>query len=364
MHNTETSPIRHALPGEPGDSAWFYRQNKFEQGEILRQVAFKRRQWPDLADGHSRNRPQHYYPHILPEGNERLAFYPAFADEVQRYMEREHIAPHTELLNLKSSQAACLNFLFPLRQDRVFCTKVLRHFLSGLVSIEDIQFEYTGPAEATEWLGEPRSGGRGQNRTSIDTAIFWRDNQGNMCATLAEWKYTERNDGRCSAYGNGSKDDRTRCRSLNVTSDADPARSCLLNTGKRHRDRRYWEHMAEAGIDLRAFEGVDGCPFQGPFYQIMRQYQLAAFLRQSGRFDRAEVISIGFSGNKSLQRSPRQLWPLRANRDQPLTDIWNSVIVPERKLRHITVEQLMGVVDQYSAAGPGWRNYILDRYGV
>jgi hypothetical protein len=149
-----TSIIHHALPSEPGDTGWFYHQNKFEQGEIQRQVAYKRRHCPDLADGHSRNRPQHYYPLILPEGSEGLVFYTAFADDVLQYIERERIAMHTELLNLKSSQAACLNFLFPFRKDRVFGTKVLRHFLNGLVSIEDIQFEYTGPEEALPELRE------------------------------------------------------------------------------------------------------------------------------------------------------------------------------------------------------------------
>ena len=192
------SPIHHTLPNEPGDTAWFYRQNKFEQAEVLRQVAYKRRQWPGLHDGHSSIRPQHYYPHILPLGNERLVFYKGFAVQILEYMSEERIAPHTELLNLKSSQAACLNFLFQLRTDWDLAAGVLRHFLDGLVSIEDIQFEYTGPPEATEWLGEPPSGGRGQNRTSIDAAIFWKNRHGQRCAALVEWKYTERNFGRCA----------------------------------------------------------------------------------------------------------------------------------------------------------------------
>ena len=36
---------RRVLPGEEGgDTAWFYRQNSFEQQEVFRQVAFKHRQ--------------------------------------------------------------------------------------------------------------------------------------------------------------------------------------------------------------------------------------------------------------------------------------------------------------------------------
>jgi hypothetical protein len=77
-----------------------------------------------------------------------------------------------------------------------------------------------------------------------------------------------------------------------------------------------------------------------------------------------EVISIGFVGNQALHRAPRQLWPLRKSPDQPLTAIWNSIVVPEYRLRHITVEQLIGAVDRVSYIDPSWRSYLLERYGV
>ena len=78
-----TNPVtieRHALPGEEsGDTAWFQRQNPFGQREALRPVAFKRCRWPHLPDGAASKRPTYTYPHILPAGHERLAFYEPLA---------------------------------------------------------------------------------------------------------------------------------------------------------------------------------------------------------------------------------------------------------------------------------------------
>ena len=170
MRTTNPATIqRHVLPGEEdGSTAWFHRQNGFEQREVLRQVAFKRSRWPHLPDGQSSQRPTYAYPHILPAGHERLAFYEPLDDAILSYLDENDIALHSEVLNLKSSQAACLNFLFPLRQDLDLARSVLRPFLPGLREVTGIEFEYTGPPDATEWLGEPKRGKRGQNRTSID----------------------------------------------------------------------------------------------------------------------------------------------------------------------------------------------------
>jgi len=208
---------RHVLPGEEGgDTAWFYRQNAFEQQEIFRQVAFKRRRWPELGDGSASKRPTYTYPHILPAGHERLAFYGPLADAILAYLAEEDIALHSEVLNLKSSQAACLNFLFPLRQDLDLAKASLGSFLPGLREVTGIEFEYTGSPEVTQWLGEPRRGKRGQNRTSIDAAVFWVGRSKKRCITLVEWKYTERNFGACSAFQSAPKDDKARCRALDV----------------------------------------------------------------------------------------------------------------------------------------------------
>ncbi len=362
---TSETTKRHVLPGEEGgDTTWFYRQNSFEQQEIFRQVAFKRRRWPDLDDGHASKRPTYTYPHILPAGHERLAFHVALADAILSYLTEEDIAAHTELQNLKSSQAACLNFLFPLRQDPGLAKAALRSFLPGLREVSGIEFEYTGPPEATRWLGEPERGKRGQNRTSIDAAIFWIGRSKREHITLVEWKYTESNFGVCSAFASAAGEDKARCSSLDVARDSDPARSCLLTTGGDRRSRRYWEHMGAAGICLSAFADVQGCPFQGPFYQLMRQFLLAAYLRQAGEADEVDVVSIGFARNTKLGEVPPQLRPLLGGTGGDIVDAWNAVLKDVPSLHHSTVEGLMAQVNRIEGIDLGWRNYLRDRYDV
>jgi hypothetical protein len=367
---------RHVLPGEEGgDTAWFYRQNAFEQQEIFRQVAFKRRRWPELGDGKWSKRPTYTYPHILPAGHERLAFYEPLADAILAYLAEEDIAIHSEVLNLKSSQAACLNLFFPLRQDLDLARSVLGSFLPGLREVTGIEFEYTGPQDVTgiecvgtpkvtKWLGEPERGRRGQNRTSIDAAIFWIGRSKRKHTTLVEWKYTERSFGACSAFQSASKDDKARCRALDVARDRDLARSCLLTTGGDHRSRRYWEHMEAAGISLPAFASVQGCPFQGPFYQLMRQFLLAAYLRQTGEADEVEVVSIGLVRNTKLHEVPSQLHSLVGSGGEGVVGAWNAVLTGVPLMRHWTVEEFMARVNRLEGIDLGWRNYLRERYDV
>jgi hypothetical protein len=80
---------RHVLPDEAdGDTRWFYRQNRFEREEIVRQVEWKRARFPSLPDGLHVKYEEHSYPHILPsdlptaDDNRRRAFWPEMADSL------------------------------------------------------------------------------------------------------------------------------------------------------------------------------------------------------------------------------------------------------------------------------------------
>ena len=356
---------RHVLPGEEGgDTAWFYRQNSFEQQEIFRQVAFKRRRWPHLSDGSASKRPTFTYPHILPIGHERLAFYEPLADAILSYLVEEGVALHSEVPNLKSSQSACLNFFFPLRQDLDLAKAALQPFLPGLREVTRIEFEYTGPPGITQWLGEPERGRRGQYRTSIDVAIFWIGRRSRRCITLVEWKYTESSFGVCSAFSSARGFDRSRCRSLDVARDKHPARSCLLTTGGDRRSRRYWEHVEAAGISLPACASVRGCPFRGPFYQLMRQFLLAAYLRRKGEAGEMEVVCIGFARNTRLHALPPHLRSLVDRQEEGIVGAWNAVLKDVPPMRHWTVEDLMARVNKIEGLDLGWRNYLRERYDV
>lgn len=356
--------INHVLPGEAGgDWSWFGRQNAFEQQEIRRQVAYRRRHWPDLPNGPWSKRPSHFYPHILPAGCEHLAFYPPLADVILDYLQGEDIALHSEALNLKSSQVACLNILFPLRCDLRLATAAFRQLIPDLVEVTRIEFEDTGGPGATEWLGEPARGKRGQNRTSIDAALSWCDTDGRRRASLIEWKYTEPNFGVCSAFTKAGSAEQQRCLELRLTDDR-PELSCLLTDGGDTRHRHYWKHLAGAGIRKDAFACVKGCPFAGPLYQLMRQQLLAAYFVQARVADAADVLVLSFAGNTALAELPEALAPLRLSREATILDVWNRALAGASPVRHLTVENLMVAIDRTAGADGEWRDYVRERYGV
>jgi hypothetical protein len=366
--------IRHKLPDDPGqgDLSWFKGQNAFEQTEIKRQVAFKRTNWPDLPNGPFVKLPNHTYPHILPANKEALAFYPGFSSDVLTYMSENDIAIHSEALNLKSSQVACLNFLFPLRLNLSLASKVLRDMdgFQNIKSVENIEFEYTGQDETnrtnqpfTEWMGEPKSGKRGQNRTSIDAAIFWTDKQSASHITLIEWKYTERNFGVCSAFEKASPEKKASCQTINVLDD--PASHCVVAGDGRNCGRHYWDHISAAGISLKKLSTVAGCPFQGPFYQLMRQFLMAHYLRKNDMADEVDVIVVEFEGNESLRKVPPQLKSLGMGIPKTVVEAWNSALADRTPpLRVITAEDLISAYDFHLEPDLRWRQYIINRYDV
>lgn len=347
--------VTHKLPGDSGegDIAWFDRMNDFEQEETRRQAHYKRAHWPDLSDGRRQGRT---YPHILPDGHQEKALFDAF---VIPYMQAHDIAFHAEFLNLRSSQACCLNFLFPLRGNLELASRVLRIWLPGLDRVTGIEFEYTGPEAVTDWLGEPPGGKRGLNRTSVDAAVWWADGDRQPRLTLLEWKYTEKGFGSCGGYGSRGNPDPERCRTLDVRS-IDPPRDCYLVKGDTARTRRrYWEHMQDGGIRVPEFVGK-GCPLRGPLYQLIRLQLLAHWLATNTR-NRVEVAVACFQGNTALMRSPPYLKYL----DPHLPSVWQSLLPEPNKFRVLLVQDLMAHCDYLpDVAKSPWRRYLGERYGV
>lgn len=357
----EQTQHHHVLPGEDGDSSWLARLNDFERQETRRQVKFKRDHWPRLQDGVWSKRPSETYPHILPEGHLKKGLFPVMADAVIDYCAQEAIAIHSEALNLRSSQVACFNVMFPLRLDLDLARRVLAPLLPGVQRVLSIDFEYTGNDGATLWLGEPAGGKRGQNRTSIDVAIKWDEGKQKIL-TLVEWKYTERGYGACGGATSVGNKDKIACTQLHLTSSEDRKR-CYLTLSRQH--RHYWDHMVEAGINLERLEKMrPGCPFRGPFYQLMRQFQLAAYLRRPDageKVDVVEVVSVAFRGNTSLL-DPGPYAALGST----ITEAWNSALhagVPP--LRHVAVEQIADAIKADGAANATeLAGYLSERYGL
>jgi hypothetical protein len=359
-----TKKIMHYLPPDStGDTSWFFRQNEFERQEIRRQLAFKDRNWPNTEHGESGTDSNQFYPHILP--GDLGVFYQGFSVAVYDYFEEADIAIHSEVLNLKSSQAACVNVLFPLKQDLQLAATVLQPFLKDLEEVTNVEFEDTGeldsnPGGITAWLGEPLGGKRGKNRTSIDCAIYWRDRSSNSNITLIEWKYTERGFGKCSAYSKATTETKTRC---NQVLNLGGKQACLLVDNGPWRSRHYWDLLKDAGIRIEQLNDLGVCPFSGQLYQVMRQFLVASYLRQNG-FDIVDVMVIGFSGNNSLHKIPTPLIPLKKEESDTIIDVWNGMLSDVPPLRYLSVGELFESIDKISSIDQKWREYVKERYGV
>ncbi|HEX3045287.1 MAG TPA: hypothetical protein VHY08_11050 [Bacillota bacterium] len=340
------------------DPDWLKRLNEFERQETLRQIEYKNRHWPGLPDGAWSKNPECRYPHILPEGSLEKVFYPGIGGEVIQYCEENDIAIHSEALNLRSSQVSCFNVMFPLRRNLDLAAVALQPLLPGVVKVNQIEFEYTGDAGATEWLGEPAGGKRGQNRTSIDVAVWWEDGKQKNYLTLVEWKYTEKGFGSCGGYASSGNQDRELCNQLDVMAP-DMVMRCYLTQGRNK--RRYWERLEEAGICLAALARTKGCPFRGPFYQLMRQYLLAAYLRKVEAVDRVEVAAVAFGGNRSLLDKGKEVGDKGT-----VIEAWNRGLSGETpKLRHTVVEEIVGKIrSDSSGEARDLAGYLGERYGV
>lgn len=336
----------HDLPGFGPNAEWFGRLNRFEAQETVRQVQFKDSRWPGLPHGCWSKDQTHTYPHILPDGEFGKALYQHIAQAVQKYCAQESIAWHSEALNLRSSQVCCFNVLFPLRQDLELAAAVLSPLLPSVRRVTAVEFEYTGDSGATTYLGEPSNGGRGQNRTSIDVAIWWED-ASKSHLTLCEWKYTERSFGPCGGHKSDGNPDPENCSRLNPSVPSSWA-MCYLTAPRHHRN--YWAHMAQAGVNLASFNQADGCPFKGPFYQVMRQFLLAAYLRQHGDDNDVDVAVIAFKGND------------REVGYSGTVQEWNQHLVGVPPLRLVYVDDIVASIRAH-ATGPH-EAYLRDRYGV
>ena len=337
-------------------SSWFQRLNSFEQQETLRQINYKKKRWPDLPDGQWSKNPQYFYPHIMPEGHLKEVFYPPIAEDVIRYCGSE-IAIHSEALNLRSSQVACFNVMFPLKKNLDLAQKALASLLPGVKKVENIEFEYTGDTGATEWLGEPENGKRGQNRTSIDAAIWWKDSSENVL-TLVEWKYTERSMGTCGGFKSIGNDSKSLC-NLPFTNVKQSKENCYLMKPRNH--RHYWDHLGEAGIDVSKLASTNGCPFRDSFYQLLRQFLLAAYLRKDKSIDRVELAVVSFRDNKSLNQVPSYLSSFGGT----IIDAWNNILTGVPKLRHVLAEDIASALRSANTSeGQMLSEYLHDRYGL
>lgn len=153
-----------------------------------------------------------------------------------------------------SSQIACINHLFPIRNDKSSVLDLIKNISSDFVDVLEIETDTSMKGyiqfEAVSQEDHLNEGlpTRGSNCTSIDAMIFAQHKDGSKWLIPIEWKYTE-----------NYKDENKATEGLNQ----DPE-----NCKGEVRKRRYTD-LINNSRQLKS--GDHSCYYFEPFYQLMRQ---------------------------------------------------------------------------------------------
>lgn len=162
--------------------------------------------------------------------------------------------------HILSSQMACLNHLFAIKDDQSSVLAILNGVRDEFVEVLPIPCD-TKPQSyisfevisGEDYLNEKQST-RGSQCTSVDAFIYARHKNGELWLIPTEWKYTEH-------YANQDKS----------TEDRPGIENKGLNGKGSERLSRY-SQLINNSVQLKTLPEYKGSVyFQEPFYQLMRQ---------------------------------------------------------------------------------------------
>jgi hypothetical protein len=246
--------------------------------------------------------------------------------------------------HLVSSQVACVNHLFLLRQRKDLATTVLRQIDKDIISAERlddgfVEFEVIGKKN---YLGE-RQHTRGANATSIDAVMLGRKAKKNILVSI-EWKYTENYDGKC-LYGTKEKHPRPD----------------IYNPLMEEQD---------CPIDRDKVEKLDKEPFKAlyyePFYQLMRQTLLSWKMVDANEYGADEYIHLHIVPDDNIEMlkgvTSRDLQIIDGY-DDPLDmeDAWNRVLKQPSKYKRISPQNFFKPLNREKDA-KSLLKYLKERY--
>jgi len=193
--------------------------------------------------------------------------------------------------HLLSSQVACVNHLFFLRQRKDVATAILKNVCPEImeaVVVDDgfVEFEVIG---SQNYLKE-RSHTRGAHATSIDAVMVGKKQDGMNILVLIEWKYTE---------------------------DYSPK-----NQYKPARAKVYDPILEEPDCPIHppSFESL----YYEPFYQLMRQTLLGWKMIQSRAYNCDEYIHLHVIPSKNKELKERVTSPDLVG--DTMSEAWQNVL--------------------------------------
>jgi len=263
----------------------------------------------------------------------RLNLWAGIREDALRYFHDNDISWHQgnggePTGHLLSSQVACVNHLYYLRQRKDLADAVVTGVGFGMTEAAMldtgyVEFEVIGNGP---YLNE-RSWTRGANSTSVDAVMLGVDEKGKRTLVLIEWKYTE-------SYG---------CSHLYCPARARVYDSLIMDPG--------------SPIEVEASEYL----YYEPFYQLMRQTLLGWKMVQNGDYGASGFIHVHVipEGNKKLRDSV----PSPDLRSENMSAAWRSVLKdPESYIVVTPSEVLAAVASTHDSRA--FLYYLKERYGL
>jgi hypothetical protein len=262
------------------------------------------------------------YPFVLkkPELNlwegirEDAIFY--FAENNIPWWEATESGPTGHLL---SSQVACVNHLFLLRQRQDLATAVLRNLDSNIISAEClddgyVEFEVIGQKN---YLNE-RQHMRGANATSIDAVMLGRKAKKNILVSI-EWKFTENYGGECLYIEPRWKIYNPLMEDGNAPINSDAARFS----------------------DIEPFKPL----YYEPFYQLMRQTLLSWKMVDANEYGADDYLHLHIVPDENREMlegiTSEKLQKTDANTPLDMQEAWESVLKDASKYRRISPKDFL-----------------------
>jgi hypothetical protein len=262
------------------------------------------------------------YPFILKDA--KLNLWEGIRDDAISYFSENKISwwestaacPTGHLL---SSQAACVNHLYLLRQRHDMATAVLKNIDEDIISAEKlddgyVEFEVIGQKN---YLGE-RQHTRGANATSVDAVMLGRKAKKNILV-LIEWKYTENYSGEC-LYG--TEDYGPRPDLYNPLLE-EP--ECPINKEKARMD------------PAEPFKAL----YYEPYYQLMRQTLLGWKMADANEYGADDYIHLHIVPEENREMlevvTSKELKPI----ENLMQEAWEYVLKDNSKYRLISPQNFL-----------------------
>jgi hypothetical protein len=234
--------------------------------------------------------------------------------------------------HLLSSQIACLNHLYFIRQRKDLATKILQAIEPGIKSAEIIddgyvEFEKVGLKNLGKELGLTR----GANCTSVDAIMLGSKNNGERILFFIEWKYTE-------SYSQESK---------------------LNGDSGLTRQEAYKDLLNDPLCPIK-INNTDDLYYE-PFYQLMRQTLLAWEMTKRNEYGAVDWVHLHIIPTDNFELRNKITSPGMSGNN--IEQAWKAVLKDPSKYISLSPEQfLLPVQDEPDTKS--LLTYLKDRYWI